>query len=149
MTTKTTTAAASVDYLYEQLPIYMPGVQVFDGEPTVDVGPQYVALTGWQLRQAPASLGNAMTQFQVEENYILSLYLRTFDGESQSSARQAALAIYDGIQQCVRSDPTFGGLIRVSWIVSWDLRQGRTTPSGCAAEADVGIHCEQRLQILL
>ena len=139
------TVPAALDYLAAQIPVQLPvGAQLCDGMPGEYPSAAFVALLGWKLEGAPATLGGPV-RFGVEEHYTIAMLARGYAGDSMSAARLVASQLFDAVQSTVRADPTFGGAIRVSWVESADAQQGPTTPSGWACEIEVAVHCEARL----
>lgn len=145
MTTTTTTVDAAIAYLVSALPANMPAnSEVVDGVPTEYTSALMVAVTGWELDQAPATLGGPI-RFQVEETYTVTLAVRAFVPDSMQAARSAYISLYNAIQATVRADPTLGGAIRVSWVERDKPTQGPTDIGGYAVEGEITIRCEARI----
>lgn len=139
------TVPAALDWLAARIPGALPvGAQLYDGIPGEYPSAAFVALLGWKLEGAPATLGGPI-RFGVEEHYTIAILARGYAGDTMANARLLASELYNAVQSTVRSDPTFGAAIRVSWIESADAQQGPTPPDGFACEIEIAVHCEARL----
>jgi len=113
----TSTVPAAVDGLLALLAAStdLTGVLIIDGQPTIEVPPDYVAIgfaddagdsiTG---RQDPASLGN----MRRKEEYTIACEISAWTGETDmKSMRDRAFTLMAGVEKAVRADGTLNGAV--------------------------------------
>lgn len=114
-----TSIGAVIDYLVAGLPAPLaaidPLVRVVDNQPNADSDSWVNVGRSADDHGAAGDPENVYTELgagRIEETYTLPGYVQVYrPGPAQKPARDAAIALIDGIVRFVHADPTLGGIL--------------------------------------
>lgn len=144
-----TVIGAAIDYLVNGLPGVLtpidPIVYVADNEPAYQT--QSLVVVGRQGPQSGVAANGAdeyreLGAARLDEAWSLDLYIQCFrPGPAQKPARDAVLALYDGLIKFLHSDPTLDGIV----LMGRYAQVGRTQLTQTQDDADTGTSGDLRM----
>lgn len=139
------TIPAVIDELVRLTAAALPGVQVVDGQPVVQVEADFISIAYGEDGEPAAEstrTRNQMTATPDQESYDVWCIASAWDGDVDMQATRArAYGLVDAIAAAIAADITLGGLVMSARLASESLYLDQTT-KGAVATVRFFVHVD-------